>query len=215
MNTKNIKINILTRTSNRPNYFRECFNSVKTQTYKNINHIISVDNDETEEYVKQYTDNYIRVNIPIETNPTPVQGRRYAPYNLYLNELRKEVKEGWIMYLDDDDSFISNTSLEKIVNNIQNEDQLLIWKVMFPNRIIPDQIYFERKEIKLNYFSMIGFMYNIKYDGNVSFDTYSGGDYFFVKQLEKIIPEQVWLDGIYTGLQRNNMGGFGNKDDKK
>lgn len=208
-------INILTRTSNRPNYFKECFNSVKTQTYKNINHIISVDNDETEKYVKQYTTNYIRVNIPINNNPTVVNGRRYAPYNLYLNDLRKQVKEGWIMYLDDDDSFINNTSLEKIVSNIKNEDQLMIWRVLFPNRVIPDQIYFDRKQIVLNHFSMIGFMYNIKYDKNINFDSYSGGDYFFVNKLEKIIPEQVWIDSIYTQIQRRtSMGGFGKKDDK-
>jgi len=208
-------INILTRTSNRPNYFKECFNSIKTQTYKNINHIISVDNDETEEYVKQYTTNYIRVNIPIDSNPPVVNGRRYAPYNLYLNELRKQVKEGWIMYLDDDDSFINNTSLEKIVSNIKNEDQLMIWRVLFPNRVIPDQIYFDRKEIKLNYFSGIGFMYHSKYDIHSQWDMYSGGDYYFVNKLEKIIPEQVWIDSIYTQIQRRtSMGGFGKKDDK-
>jgi hypothetical protein len=119
------------------------------------------------------------------------------------------------MYLDDDDSFINNTSLEKIVSNIKNEDQLMIWRVLFPNRVIPDQIYFDRKQIVLNHFSMIGFMYNIKYDKNINFDSYSGGDYFFVNKLEKIIPEKIWIDSIYTKLQRTkSMGGFGKKDDK-
>jgi len=209
-------INILTRTSNRPNYFKECFNSVKTQTYKNINHIISVDNDETEEYVKQYTDNYIRVN-PINKNIIPnINGRNIAPYELYLNDLRKEVKDGWIMFLDDDDMLMINTSIQKIVNNILNDDQMLIWRVKFPNRIIPEQIYFDKKQIVLNHFSMIGFMYHKKFDSYAKFDPYYGGDYFFAKQLEKIIPEKTWIDGIYTGLQRTNaMGGFGKRDDKK
>ncbi len=27
-----------------------------------------------------------------------------APYNLYCNQLLNEVDEGWIMFLDDDDS---------------------------------------------------------------------------------------------------------------
>jgi glycosyltransferase involved in cell wall biosynthesis len=87
---KNPVINILTRTSNRPNFFKICFESVSKQTYKNINHIISVDNIETEEYVKKYTDNYIVVKkfdgyIPY--NPI-YDVRRPAPYNLYLNELK-------------------------------------------------------------------------------------------------------------------------------
>lgn len=208
-------INILTRTSNRPNYFKECFNSVKTQTYKNINHIISVDNDETEEYVKQYTGNYIRVN-PIDKDGINLpNGIKFAPYELYLNDLRKEVKDGWIIFLDDDDKFISNGSLQKIVNNISNDNQMLIWRVQFPNKIIPEQIYFDKKQIVLNHFSMISFMYHKKYDNLVDFKPYYGGDYFFANELEKIIPEKTWIDSIYTRLQRtNSMGGFGKKDDK-
>ena len=30
------------------------------------------------------------------------------PYNLYMNSLIKEVKEGWIMFLDDDDIWLEH-----------------------------------------------------------------------------------------------------------
>ena len=63
---------------------------------------------------------------------------------------------------------------------------------------------------------MIGFMYNKKYDNKAKFDYFSGGDYFFISQLAPNIPNSVWIDKVYTGIQRSsNMGGFGKKDDLK
>ena len=208
-------INIITRTSNRPNYFNFCYNSVRSQTYKNINHIISVDNEETEKYVKTYTNNYVVVN-PISENQIEDLGNiKKAPYELYLNHLKDHIKDGWIMFLDDDDKFISNGSVQKIVNHIKNDDQLMLWKVQFPNRTIPEDHYFNNKKIELNHISMIGFMYHKKYD-NIKFKPYYGGDYFFIKELEKIIPNKIWINDIFTGLQRkDSMGGFGKKDDVK
>lgn len=204
-------INILTRTSNRPNYFENCFNSVKNQTYANINHIISVDDDTTENYVKKYTDNYIRV-VRKNLNKGLKGIRRYAPYNLYLNDLKGQVKDGWIMFLDDDNGFINNQSLENIVRHIVNVNQLLLWQVKFPNKLIPEDIFFAKKMIKLNHFDMNGFMYNVKYN-TVLFDDYSAGDYFYMTKLFPLIPEKVWIKDVFTKVQRNNMGGFGRRDD--
>lgn len=212
------KINILTRTSNRPKYFEKCFNSIKNQTYKNINHIISVDDDFSEEYVKKYTNNYIRIGkIDDKFPPYDKTGRRrLAIYNLYLNELRKQVKDGWIMYIDDDDMLMNNNVIEDIVKKVKNENQLFFWRVQFPNRVIPEDQLFDKKIIALNHFSMIGFMYNVKYDKYANFDHFSGGDFHFISQLAPKIPEKVWIDEIYTGIQRiNGMGGFGRKDDIK
>lgn len=216
MNDKPL-VNILTRTSNRPKYFKNCIESVKNQTYENINHLISVDDDKSEEYVKKYTDNYIRVKpfegkIPIVDPYTRM--RRRAPYNLYLNELKENVKEGWIMFLDDDDMFLDKRSIEDIVSIIKSEDDLIFWRVKFPERIIPEKQLFVKKVIAINHFSMIGFMYNKKYDDYAKFDYFSGGDFFFIKQLIPKVPNSLWIDKVFTGIQRKDrMGGFGKKDD--
>ena len=210
-------VNILTRTSGRPKYFKKCIESIQNQSYPNINHLISVDDDASEEYVKEYTDNYIRVERYKGKIPRwdPVIGaRRPAPYNLYLNDLRDQVKEGWIMFLDDDDIFLKDNAVEEIINSINNEDELVLWKVKFPERIIPGNLLFNKRMIALNHFSMIGFMYNKKYDDQAKFDYYSGGDFFFISQLAPKIPGSVWIDKVFTGIQRNDsMGGFGRKDD--
>lgn len=212
-------INILTRTSNRPNYFKNCIESVKKQTYQNINHIISVDNVETEEYVKNYTNNYIKVKKYIGYIPPldPIYGlRRPAPYNLYLNDLKNQVKEGWIMFLDDDDMFLSENAIEEIVSNIKSEDDILYWKVKLSDiRYIPEDIFFnENHTPKLNHFSMIGFMFNSKYKNTYTFDNYSGGDFFCANKLKNHIPNKIFINHIYTGLQNNSgVGGLGKQQD--
>lgn len=210
-------VNILTRTSGRPKYFERCYESVQSQTYENINHLISVDDDETEEYVKKLTKQYVRVIPQKEGIPRidPVTHARHAAhYNLYLNELRAHVQSGWIMFLDDDDMFMSDNAISDIINRISNEDELVFWKVRFPKTIIPPHELFKKKIIALNNFSMIGFMYNKKYDNYASFDHFSGGDFFFIKQLAPKVPNKLWINEIYTGLQRRDrMGGFGRRDD--
>lgn len=204
------KINILTRTSNRPKYFKNCFNSVSSQTYSNKNHLISVDDDKTEKYVKEYTNNYIKLN-----RNEIIQNNKNAnfPFNYYLNHLNNNVKDGWIMYLDDDDAFIDNTSLKKISSYIKNEDQLLLWRVKFPNTIIPEDNYFG-KIPQVTHISMIGFMFHSKYLNKVKFDGNKCADHRFIHNLYNIIKDKVWINEIYTKLQRKqNMGGLGLRDD--
>jgi glycosyltransferase involved in cell wall biosynthesis len=211
-------INILTRTSGRPKYFQKCFESVNNQTYKNINHLISVDDDFSEEYVKKYTDNYIRVekfkgNIP---NIDKTGTRRKAPYNLYCNSLKNRVTEGWVMFLDDDDEFLKATALEEISEYLKDENSLLLWKVKFPNTIIPNDSLFKKKIVMMNNISAIGFMYNKKWNKFADWDYFSGGDFVVIDRLYKNLPNSIWIDEIYTSIQRNDsMGGKGKKDDLK
>ena len=49
-------INILIRTSERPRYFRHCYQSILEQTYKSIRVIVSWDNESTWDYIKNYKD---------------------------------------------------------------------------------------------------------------------------------------------------------------
>jgi hypothetical protein len=78
-------INILTRTSNRPNGFKRCRESIENQTYKNIRHIVSIDNLNDEEYVKSHNVDYFFMDkeaISKENDiPDPKTGTRFI-YNL-------------------------------------------------------------------------------------------------------------------------------------
>ena len=123
-------INIITRTSNRPLYFKECRRSIISQTYKNVKHIIGVDDVASESYLTSLP--YTRIpsekildkdKIPYRKfwyNPPESQGESPAPWNLYMNHLYKEVEDGWVMFLDDDDNFVNEGSLKEICNQILN-----------------------------------------------------------------------------------------------
>ena len=111
-------LNILTRTSNRPNAFELNKMTVRTQTYPNIRHIVCVDDELSENYVKQYNDvDYIVIDreeiIKKDNSVNPNTGK-YSPHNLYFNKLMDEVKEGWVMILDDDDRLSNSDSMKKL-----------------------------------------------------------------------------------------------------
>ena len=55
----------------------------------------------------------------------PASLRRYshhAPYNLYMKIAEQHVKEGWISYLDDDDTYTSKDSIKTLAEEIAKKD---------------------------------------------------------------------------------------------
>lgn len=204
----NPKINILTRTSNRPNFFSSCKKSIDHQTYKNIRHIISIDDNDSEYYVKNL--DYIKVQKRKPTSKL-LPGVGYAPHNLYHNDLNNQVKEGWIMYLDDDDFFLRDDAVEIITKNLNNEDSLVFWRVDFKVKLIPEDEYWE-KEPQYRHVCMPGFMFHSKYKEQAIFDDLSWSDYKVVSDLYKIIPHKIWINEILTGVQEGR--GRGKRLDK-
>ena len=122
-------LNILTRTGNREEYFKLLKRSINEQTYKNFRHIKSNDNPSCE-YLKNETD-----VINVEKNP----GLGLAFYNLYLNNLGAEIKEGWILILDDDSKLVDKRFLEKLADKCSKslENEILIFQsILSPKKSI-------------------------------------------------------------------------------
>ena len=208
-----IKLNILTRTSKRPNFFRDCKKSIELQTYSNIRHIVCYDSNSCLDYIpKKDVFHVKKLKEPtLEIIEPPL---KFAPYNLYLNTLNEKVKEGYIMYLDDDDVFDHSYSVDRIMQNITSEDNLILWRVKFPHSLIPEDEYFGKKP-ELYHVSMIGFAYHHKYSKLVKFDEMSCGDYRYVTKLWDIIPNKIWINEELTKIQRGSgWGGRGHRDDK-
>jgi len=208
-------INILTRTANRPNYFRNCFESCQNQSYKNIRHIISVDNKETEEYVAKYTNDYIFITddmLPKNTREIPSES--LFPWNLYLSVLSEQCESGWILFIDDDDQLIDNTSIQKMVDNITSIDDVLFWRVKFGEILIPEDDYFY-KPPALCHISGIGFLFHTTKLPYIEFDAYKCIDYRIANNLYYAPNTRpVYINQILTGLQRpSGWGGLGKKDD--
>lgn len=216
-------INILTRTSNRPNYFKTCCNSIKQQTYKKINHIICTDDSKSLPYIKEYTNNYIQIN-PEKYKHDKYKKFSYhnnqdigdspAWWNSYFNDMYPLLKDGWVIYLDDDDQFTYENSLEYMLSLLPNENSLLFWKVQFPGYTIPrinSPSLITNKPINGN-ISGIGFMFHTNYIKNASWEAWGGGDYRVSIKLWDVIPNKIETNEILTKLQHTPH--LGNRQDK-
>jgi hypothetical protein len=191
-------INIIIRTHNRPDYFKKCYESIKQQSYPN--YALIVGSDVSCDYYPS------AIGLTTSTDvPTYIPaGFYFAPHNLFLNELQKHCVNGWTLALDDDDSFVDNNSLKTIVRNIDNDNQLLIWKVqILPNWSVPS--YSFGKAITACDISGIGFMYHIKWNP-VDWGNISMGDYRVAKQLEAKGLEIKWIDKVLTKTQAGPHG---------
>ena len=189
-------LNILTRTYKRPVSFRDCRQSILSQTYDNINHIIG---------------------SPIKCNyypdamlfKTPKTTKRSV--NLYMYELAEKVNSGWIMYLDDDDKFMTETSASEIMAEADHDDQLLLWRVKIGKIIVPADKYFGRT-IKQGHISGIGFAFHSKHLP-APWDAGHASDHRVIKHFADKL-EVKWIDKILTRTQgsRNHKGAIPKKD---
>jgi len=187
-------VNILTRTFKRPNSFAKCRESILSQTYTKsegkfgdrsakINHIVG------SEVECPYYPQAVRL--------TKKEGK-FLPWNLHLNDLGKLVKTGWVMYLDDDDMLMSPTAIQEIVNEIDNDDQLLIWKVRIGTWTAPNDKHFGRV-IKKGQVSGIGILFHSKYLP-VPWQAIPAGDFHVIEYLAKRLKVK-WVNKILTGTQ--------------
>jgi len=175
-------INILIRTHLNPKGFDRCIKSIESQTYKNWRIIISVDNQESVDYVSQCGYEYIRVNEK--------QGER--PWNLYLNTLQLKVEEGFILYMDDDIVFDTNNSLRLVADN-SRVDKLLVFRFRIEGGrgVIPDDDNFGkriRRDVNTECFSH-------HMNHRVKWRNVQGGDYFAMIDLRGRLKVR-WLDKI-------------------
>tara|TARA_R110000772_G_scaffold167316_8_gene278951 strand:+ start:1990 stop:2646 length:657 start_codon:yes stop_codon:yes gene_type:complete len=209
-------INILTRTSNRPNGFRNNRYSITKQTYKNIKHIVCYDDGKTKDYLLDYDDiTMVSINreLLIAQDKSKIPGIQWRlPHNLYFNELHKEVEEGWVLFLDDDDSYRDETVIQTIVDNLPNEDDILIWQMIMPNgSFVPDSTTMNAKRIPI--ISNIGtpcFAVHSKHLHKVYWDGWRAADFRFFDRVCNVTNNVKFLT---EGLVIINQVGLGNKKD--
>lgn len=209
-------INIVTRTSRRPIGFKKCRESITEQTYDNINHIIMTDDRSSQHYLEDAGVNFTlldkcKINTEADRSIPPPQGKGFFPHNLYLNIANDLIKEGWLMYLDDDDYLANSTVIEQFVDHIHTEDTLYYWKMEFSNgRIIPHHTCFNNQPIPCR----IGgscFCVHSKWKEYIKWDSWQMSDYRVLCSLHKNVPKKEWLDIIV--VKSHNSGGGGKCED--
>ena len=120
---------ILIRTSNRPEYFKNCIESVLNQTYQNFKIFICYDDIKSLDYLINYNNNKINF-FPVKEN-----SKEKYKFNLYCNSLLKLVKTGYIIFIDDDNQFLSDRALE-MINWCSQDYKIITWNFLRPDRLI-------------------------------------------------------------------------------
>lgn len=200
-------LNIIIRTSGRPQFFKRCINSIKTNC-KNFKLHITIDNEEDLKYVIKYCDglNYdyylIDKKIVEEICKKIKIERNLFIYNYYFNVV-KQFLNGWCLYLDDDDELLITPEFLNDTNNIY------LHKVDIGIKIVPSSHNFGRKPV-LNDISGLGIIFHSSQ--MIDWKPQRGGDYEFISNLfEKY--NSVWVDRV---LSKTQIGGnWGKRNDIK
>lgn len=213
---KNPLINILVRTSNRPNFFANCYNSIREQTYKNVRLIVSFDDDVTREYLEQYeVDSLVRLYrtedwSAIESEVfLPGYIEKPFPPNEYFNEMMEHTQPGFIIKLDDDNKFSSPESLSKIVDKIEHERQMLLWRVQFPGYLIPDNQHFGEPP-QCCQVDTACFAFHTNYIRHAGWDGYMYSDFRVAMCLFLHIPKKTFINDVLISLQDKPGSGLRN-----
>lgn len=208
-------INILTRTSGRPLAFKRCHESIKNQTYQNVRHIVSIDNLEDEEYVKEYGVDYFFMDKNVISKEPDISDPKTGPrfiYNLYLNKLIEKANDGWIIILDDDDYLADNTVLQKVANLVKSNTDMLLWQMKYPNGGLLPSLQELGKPPRLARIGMPCFAIHSGVAKTIKFDGWKCGDFRFIQRAwaktvdKRVVREAlVYLGSVGLG-QRNDIG---------
>lgn len=209
-------INILTRTSNRPNGFERNVACIKAQTYDNIRHIVAYDNDDDLSYINLYDGiDLVKIDrkylIDNDKYINPNTGK-YSPHNMYFNQMMEHVEEGWVIYLDDDDFFTKSTVIQEIVNEINkhNDDTLIVWQFKLGNDLVLPKKLDKHNPPRIGGIGGSCIAFNIKYKHLSEWDSWKCSDYRVIKKLYEGIPNNVFIEKKYVFAP---IPGSGNKKD--
>lgn len=188
-------INILIRTSFRPNLFKICIESIYTQTYKNINIIVSYDDDRALEYIPE---EFQKVRVCKSDAP--------FFYDNYCNDLKELVTDGWFFFMDDDDILYDHMALEKISKYLNGIGGVVCQfnrngKLKPSNELIRTKR-IQRSKIGMPCLFLHHSLKNVAYfDGSVG-----ASDYLFIKDVAlKVKLKFVPIAVVYAGSRGNGQ----------
>jgi glycosyltransferase involved in cell wall biosynthesis len=207
-------INIVTRTANRPKGFARLRKSIEAQTYNNIRHIVVYDDDSALEYLQEgqgYELHKIDKEevLARDRGVNPNTGG-YFPYNYYINDAYKLIKEGYFYGIDDDDELLDANVIEDLAD-VAEEDRLVLAKFQFDNgMVIPLDGDFG-KAPKICRIGGSCMFFHIKWVDFAQFDCWKCSDFRVINRLYHSVPKTLFMDRVL--MKCNNNGGKGEKID--
>ncbi len=189
-------INILIRTSNRKVLFHRCVTSIRNQTYKNIRVIVSHDCECN--YIPHWCES-IRVQ----------KGIVGYYWNLYLNELKEKVNEGWFIIIDDDDYINNVSSIAEIVPHLTDPSKGIICQFLRWSQVKPGINEMRNKSIIRGMIGMPCIILHHSQKNVACFDGEKAADFRFIQDVSRKIP----LEFIPKVIVRTDRIGKGKPHD--
>jgi hypothetical protein len=200
-------VNVIMRTSGRPNAFARAYLSVTNQTYRNINIIVTCDDSDSIAYTRPARARMVEVKHCLKPQrPSGEQYGVFAPYNQYV-DLAQRLCKGYIFMLDDDNMFLATNAVEVMVEHSQ-KDYLNVWKCEFSDRIIPTKTF--RDHIELFDIDTACFMYHSDHIEATDWTPWKRADYRTAKKLSEKLNLN-YIDCIF--VKQQNHAGFGKRVD--
>lgn len=199
------KINIITRTANRPNYFSDCYRSVSQQfEQENLVHWITSDDDETFAYLENYENvHVVQIIRPKRKN------KQHFPYNKYFHEVLTLITEdGWVMVLDDDDMLVDVDSIsklrQKMAEHQYNDSCVFIWRIKLPNgNIIPSSC-FNTNKLNPDEITNNCFCFHTKHKDLVNFESCLKAEFNVLTTLINNL-KPVWIDDVLVAVNNSDQ----------
>lgn len=199
-------LNILIRTSERPNSFKRLINSIEQQSEGlDLKLWVSVDNDAKYPYEILYETALNWSIIQVEKSTIPFG------YNLYLNTLLDNVSQGWV-YIVDDDDYVLPYQLQRLYYSLTKEDYLYLFRILLNGtHDVPNRGNFDRDTLIRGQISMSGFAFHSKHKDLSRFQARISSDFWYAVELKHKLKRWKWLQirVVATG----NMGLKGNMND--
>jgi len=185
-------IYILTRTCNREKLFGQCVNSVLSQKYPKMRHIVSYDNKETASYVAHYQHIYKVVDLI-------AQKSKLHP-NQYIDCLYDYIPKnepGWVLVIDDDDKFMTDVAIHYLKSYLTDPKKLIIWMLHRPDKYI----YPRNKDLPV--VGEIGtccYLYHSSVIQKGHWGLTGIGDFTFFRWIFGRLKERIYIDIPFTGV---------------
>ncbi len=194
-------VNIVTRTSGRPNFFKLCRENIVAQDYPHIRHIVLVDNNNDNSYVNDYPDIDKVIHIP---------DGKYPHFDSYLNEalefFKNEVNDELFCMMDDDDFYTCSDAISLAAKQIENKD-VIFYKVQAAGGCVPfDHFMGGSRPLEYGQVSMLGFMMRTEFpnteNGQLLFDPKYGGDFYFIDKVVRTKLPDAYASNTIAWLPR-------------
>lgn len=173
---KENKIHIIVRTHLREVNFNNVINSIIKQDYKNyIIHIV-YDHEDSLIYIKKYLKIHTITNNVL--HKVERRSDKIVFFDLYCNDIKEQINDGWIMFLDDDNCFIHNCCL-KLINNFMRNTNIVVWYFLRPDKIIKPNL----SSLKYGDIDNCSYIFHHSIKNSGHFGDFYGSDFTFIAKL--------------------------------